>query len=48
MSVVRDRDPRRPVPGGTVTENGMMVDYRVNYEKVVDYIVIYYADFSYL
>ena len=48
MSQNRSRDPRRPLPGGTVTENGMIIDYKVNYDKLVDSIIIHYADWSYL
>ncbi|CDW84961.1 UNKNOWN [Stylonychia lemnae] len=43
-----NHDPRRPIPGGTVTENGMIIDYRVNYDELVDSIIINYADWSYL
>eukprot|EP00347_Sterkiella_histriomuscorum_P023151 403335754 len=44
----RNHDPRRPIPGGTITESGMIVDYKVNYDQLVDSIVINYADWSYL
>jgi len=31
-----------------MTDDGMIIDYRVDYEKLVDSITVYYADWSYL
>jgi hypothetical protein len=36
------------LPGGTETENGTIIDYKVEYDKMVDSIIIHYADWSYL
>jgi hypothetical protein len=36
------------MPGGSLTEDGTIIDYRVDYDKLVDTIVIYYSDWSYL
>ena len=37
-----------PIPGGHITEEGMQVDYRIDYDKRVDVIVVNYAEWSYL
>ncbi len=36
------------MPGGSLTDDGMIIDYRVDYDKLVDSITIFYADWSYL
>ena len=36
------------MPGGAVTEDGMIIDYKVDYRRLVDSITICYADWSYL
>lgn len=36
------------LPGGTMTEEGTIIDYKVDYSTPVDTIVIHYADWSYL
>ena len=46
----RRNDPRfkANLPGGSMNEYGMIIDYRVNYDKMVDSITIHYAEWSYL
>ena len=36
------------LPGGTMTDEGMIIDYKVNYDQFVDSMTIFYADWSYL
>lgn len=36
------------LPGGTMTDDGMIIDYRVDYSQCVDKVVLHYADWSYL
>lgn len=36
------------IPGGTTTDHGTVIDYKVLYDKCIDSIVIYYAEWSHL
>lgn len=36
------------LPGGALTDDGMIIDYRVDFDHLVDTIVINYADWSFL
>lgn len=32
--------------GGSITENGNIIDYKVLYDRLVDYVEIHYSDWS--